>query len=77
MIIGIPKETKTREKRVAISPEIANDLIKKGFKIQSEKDAGLASFYNNESYTEIGVTIVSYEEVYKNSDIILKVNAPL
>ncbi len=77
MIIGIPKETKIKEKRVAISPEIANDLIKKGFKVQIEKDAGLASFYKNESYTDIGASMVSYEEVYKHADVILKVNAPL
>ncbi len=77
MIIGIPKEIKTKERRVSISPEIASDLIKKGFKIQIEKDAGLASFYKNETYSELGVSFVSHEDIYRNSDVVLKVNAPL
>jgi H+-translocating NAD(P) transhydrogenase subunit alpha len=77
MIIGIPKESKLKEKRVAISPEVAKELIKKGFKVQIEKEAGLTSFYKDSDYVEHGATIVSADEVYKYSDIVLKVNAPL
>jgi H+-translocating NAD(P) transhydrogenase subunit alpha len=76
MIIGIPKETKFKEKRVAISPDIAKELIKKGFKIQIEKEAGLASFYQDTEYSMHGVSIVNANEIYTQSDIVLKVNAP-
>jgi H+-translocating NAD(P) transhydrogenase subunit alpha len=76
MIIGIPKETKFKEKRVAISPDVAKELIKKGFKIQMEKEAGLASFYHDAEYSTHGVGIVNANEIYTQSDIILKVNAP-
>ncbi len=76
MIIGIPKETKFKEKRVAISPDVAKELIKKGFKIQIEKEAGLASFYQDTDYTILGATIADANAIYSQSDIVLKVNAP-
>lgn len=76
MIISIPKETKFKENRVAITPLIAKDLIAKGFKVNVETDAGLKSFFSNEAYKEVGANLVSKEEAYSAGDIVLKVNAP-
>jgi len=76
MIIGIPKETKFKENRVAITPLIAKDLIKQGFQVQVESGAGLNSFFSDESYQEAGATLTDKQVVY-SSDIVLKVNAPL
>ena len=76
MIIGVPKETKFKENRVAITPTITKDLIKQGFIVQVENGAGLNSFFNDDQYKEAGATLVDKNTVYV-SDIILKVNAPL
>jgi H+-translocating NAD(P) transhydrogenase subunit alpha len=77
MLIGVPKETKERENRVALTPDVIKDLVKKGFEVQVEKGAGMASFINDEAYTAAGAKIASGSaEVYSTSDAILRVNAP-
>jgi H+-translocating NAD(P) transhydrogenase subunit alpha len=76
MIIGVAKETKFKENRVALSPDVIKDIIKKGFEVQVESGAGLNSFYNDEAYTTAGAKIVSANEVYSKSDVVMKVNAP-
>ena len=77
MIIGVAKETKFKENRVALTPDVIKDIVKKGFEVWVESDAGINSFYNNESYTSAGAKIVSKNDVYTKSDVVLKVNAPL
>jgi H+-translocating NAD(P) transhydrogenase subunit alpha len=74
MVIGIPKETKFKEKRVALTPDITKELINKGFTIHIEKEAGLASFFQDQDYIQVGASIA--DEVYSKADIILKVNPP-
>lgn len=76
MIIGVPKETKFKENRVAITPIIAKDLIKQGFQVQVEAGAGVNSFFSDENYKDVGAILVDKNSVY-SSDIVLKVNAPL
>lgn len=77
MLIGIPKETKQYEKRVALTPEVIKAFVKAGYEIQVESNAGAQSFYTNEMYAEAGAKITATkEEVYKTSDVVLKVNAP-
>ena len=76
MIIGIPKETKFKENRVAITPLIAKDLIKQGFTVQVESGAGLNSFFSDDNYKEAGATLSDKNTTYQ-ADIVLKVNAPL
>jgi NAD(P) transhydrogenase subunit alpha len=74
MKIGVLKETAKNEKRVAISPKIAKDFINKGFEILVETDAGLDSSYDNTSYEQAGCKISSKDEIFSNSDIIVKIN---
>jgi NAD(P) transhydrogenase subunit alpha len=76
MIIGVAKETKTKENRVALTPDVIKDIIKKGFRVQIESGAGLKSFYNDHTYQAAGATVVSRDEVYGQSDVVLKVNPP-
>ena len=75
MIIGVPKETKFKENRVAITPLIAKELIKQGFSVQVETGAGINSFFSDENYIEAGVILCDKNTVYA-SDVVLKVNAP-
>ncbi|MEO8760558.1 MAG: Re/Si-specific NAD(P)(+) transhydrogenase subunit alpha [Bacteroidia bacterium] len=75
MILGVPKETKIKENRVALTPDVVKDLVKKGFEVVIESGAGLNSFYNDEAYVAVGAKIADKNAVY-TSDVLLKVNAP-
>lgn len=74
--IGTLKETKTKENRVALSPDVVSDLIKKGFTIHLESGAGAAAGYSDEMYRNAGADLISAEALLKTVDILLQVNAP-
>ncbi len=77
MIIGIPKEIKNHEYRVGATPAGVRELIHAGHQVLVQKDAGAAIDYTDEQYQKAGAKIVaSAEEVYKQSDMILKVKEP-
>ncbi|HWY36954.1 MAG TPA: Re/Si-specific NAD(P)(+) transhydrogenase subunit alpha [Bacteroidia bacterium] len=76
MILGVPKETKVKENRVAITPDVVKDLVKKGFELVIESGAGLNSFYSDEAYTAVGAKTANRGVVFSNSDVVLTVNAP-
>jgi NAD(P) transhydrogenase subunit alpha len=78
MKIGIPKEVHAGERRVATTPEVAGQLIKKlGFEVAIQSGAGAAANFADSAYTEAGVTVVpDAKALWDNSDIILKVRAP-
>lgn len=75
MIIGILKETKSNESRVAASLETAKKLIGLNHKVIVESGAGILSFIQDADYQNLGVKIVSRQEVFV-AEIILVVNAP-
>lgn len=75
MIIGILKETKSNESRVAASLETAKKLIGLNHKVIVESGAGILSFIQDADYQNMGVKIVSRQEVF-DAEIILVVNAP-
>jgi len=75
MIIGILKETKSNETRVAASLETAKKLIGLNHKVIVESGAGILSFIQDADYQNLGVKIVSRQEVF-DAEIILVVNAP-
>ena len=74
MKIGIIKETQKGEKRVSISPNVAKQLIEEGFEILVVKDAGESSQYKNSEYRNIGATIESRGVVFKEADVLVKIN---
>ncbi len=77
MKIGVPKEIHAGEKRVAATPDVAKQLIKLGFAVAIETDAGAAAHYSDAAYVEAGATVVkNAAEIWAESDIILKVRAP-
>lgn len=77
MIIGIPKEIKKGEFRVAITPDGVVELVKNGHIVCIEKDAGIGSGYSNEEYESCGARILNTaEEIFYNSDMIIKVKEP-
>lgn len=77
MLLGIPTETKEKECRVSLTPDVCAQLISAGFRIQMQSGAGLKSFYSDEQYTSAGVAIADgAATIYSTSDVVLKVNAP-
>jgi len=74
MIIGVLKETQKGDNRVAITPKIAQQLIEKGFEVRIEEDAGANSSYKNSDYSKAGAQIRTKDDLFKNSDILIKIN---
>ena len=77
MIIGTPKEIFKGENRVAMTPESAKQLQKLGYRCILETGAGVNANFSDKDYKSVGVYIVkSANELWKQSDIILKVRGP-
>ncbi len=76
MRIGVPKEIHAGERRVATTPEVAAQLIKLGFSVAVEEDAGAAASYSNDAYREAGCEISNASNIWAQSDLIFKVRAP-
>ena len=78
MKLAIPKETKPRENRVALTPDVVKDLVKKGFECIVEAGAGINSYFSDDAYTSVGATIISDKnKLYADADVILKINSPV
>ena len=75
MKIGIPKETREGETRVAASPEILKKLVKRGIEVVLERGAGMAAGFNDEDYIAEGIMISDRQGAFA-SDIVLKVWRP-
>src|SRR6476661_6406598 len=73
--IGVPRETKARETRVAATPTTVEQLIKLGFEVVVETGAGAASSFPDEAYADAGAQVVEGAEAWA-SDVVLRVNAP-
>ena len=77
LTIGIPRETATGEKRVAVVPEVVGKLIKLGFKVAVESGAGDGANFSDDSYRAAGAEIiVGAVTLWSGSDIIFKVRGP-
>jgi len=78
MIIGVPKEIKEQEQRVALLPSGTTQLTKHGHSVLVERNAGLGSGYPDEDYVKAGAEIVEQaKEVFARADMIVKVKEPL
>jgi alanine dehydrogenase len=78
MNIGVPKEVKNNEFRVAITPSGVREFIKHGHSVFIEKGAGLGSAITDSDYTNVGATILdSADQVWASAELILKVKEPI
>lgn len=78
MIIGVPKEIKNNENRVAITPAGVHTLVKAGHDVIIEKTAGLGSGISDVDYEDAGAVMVERNtDIFKNADIVVKVKEPL
>ncbi|MCD6544628.1 MAG: Re/Si-specific NAD(P)(+) transhydrogenase subunit alpha [Flavobacteriaceae bacterium] len=74
MKIGILKELKNGEKRVAISPKIVRSLVDKGFECFIEENAGILAQFTNSDFEESGAKIKTNNEIFELADILVKIN---
>ncbi len=78
MIIGIPKEIKDKEFRVALTPGGVGHLVQAGHRVLVETKAGLGAGFGDEEYEKVGAEILpSAAEVYSRAEMIMKVKEPL
>ncbi len=78
MYLSVPREIRPGERRVALTPDMVAQLVKKGYKVGVETKAGLAAQLPDALYSAAGAEILpDAQTAYKQADIILKVRAPL
>jgi alanine dehydrogenase len=78
MIIGVPKEIKNNENRVALTPAGATELAKKGHEVYVQATAGIGSGFSDEAYEKAGAKMLpNIEEVYAIGEMIMKVKEPI
>jgi alanine dehydrogenase len=78
MIVGVPKEIKVHESRVAITPEGVSEFVHAGHTVVIENNAGMGSSISNEEFVAAGASIVATaDEVWQKADLVLKVKEPI
>ena len=75
MLIGVPRELLENESRVAATPKTVQQILKLGFDVIVEHDAGFKASFEDQAFLEAGAKIGTSAEIWQ-SDIIFKVNAP-
>lgn len=76
MKLSVPKETKERENRVALTPNVVKQLVGAGYECLVEQGAGKNAYFEDSEYINAGATIGDKAKIYSEADVILKVNAP-
>jgi alanine dehydrogenase len=77
MHIGVPRERKTLERRVAITPDGARELVKHGHTLLVETGAGIGSSFSDTDYESVGCRVVkTLAEVWTNAELVVKVKEP-
>ena len=78
MIIGVPREIKEQEQRVASLPSAVEQLTKRGHTVLVEKNAGVGSGYPDQDYKKAGAEIIDLaKDVWASADMVVKVKEPL
>ena len=78
MKIGVPREIKNHEYRVAITPAGVMEMVRNGHEVFIEQDAGLGSSISNEEYVKAGAKMLATaDEVWQTGDMIMKVKEPI
>jgi len=77
MRIGIPKEIKNGEHRIALTPGAVNELTRDGHSLLVQTEAGVDSGFSDTHYRDVGAVIVENAEAAWNSDLVVKVKEPL
>src|SRR5450759_206204 len=77
MLIGVPREIASGERRVALVPEVVPLLTRAGHRVVVERDAGLRAGFTDDAYRAVGCDVVdTSDEIYSTARMILKVQRP-
>src|SRR5262245_29626307 len=77
MIISVPKEKASGERRVALVPESCKKLIQSGYAVSIEAGAGDAAYFGDDAYRAVGATVeTDGAALLGNADVVACVNAP-
>ena len=75
--MGVPREIYPNERRIAITPQNAALLLKRGFaRVLVERGAGMEAQFTDRAFEQVGATLVERQTIWSKSDILLKVRAP-
>ena len=77
MRIGVAKEIKPQEYRVALTPAGARELVQHGHDVVVETGAGVGSAFPDDAYERSGARIARVDEVWENAELLLKVKEPI
>jgi alanine dehydrogenase len=77
MRVGVAKEIKPQEYRVALTPAGARELVERGHEVLVEEGAGLGSAFPDDAYRRAGATLASVDDLWGSSDLLLKVKEPI
>ncbi|HEX5028143.1 MAG TPA: alanine dehydrogenase [Gaiellaceae bacterium] len=77
MRIGVAREIKPQEYRVALTPAGARELVQHGHEVVVETGAGVGSAFADDAYERVGASIASVDEVWSSADLLLKVKEPI
>ena len=77
MIVGVPREIKPGEQRVALTPAGAGALSEAGHRVLVEREAGIGSGFRDDEYTAVGAALAGVEEVWGQAELVLKVKEPI
>jgi alanine dehydrogenase len=77
MRVGVAREIKPQEYRVALTPAGARELVQHGHEVLVETEAGVGSAFPDEAYERAGATIVSVDDVWSRAALLLKVKEPI
>ena len=77
MRIGVAREIKAQEHRVALTPAGARELVQRGHEVLVETGAGVGSAFPDDAYERAGAALGSVDDVWERSDLLLKVKEPI
>src|SRR5215469_1257541 len=78
MKVGVPKEVKNHEYRVAITPSGVHELVRAGHEVYVQQDAGIGSSIPDDDFVAAGATILpSADDIWQAGELILKVKEPV
>jgi alanine dehydrogenase len=77
MLVGVAREIKPQEYRVALTPAGARELVQRGHEVLVEAGAGVGSAFPDDAYGRAGASLVSVDEVWNRSELLLKVKEPI
>src|SRR5690349_14866477 len=77
MIIGLPKEIKAQEARIALLPAAAYQLVRRGHTVLVERGAGVGAGYADSDFAQAGATLVDDHAIpFRDADLVVKVKEP-